>query len=61
MTDRQSNRYVCPFCLRKFPYWYWGVPNRAGSFGTVIMTGLARANFKRHKDACERKQKKEAR
>ncbi len=51
------SKYVCPHCKREFPGRYWGIPNRYGSFGTVPMKGIARANFERHKRACQRKSK----
>jgi len=45
--------YVCPFCKREFPRWYWGILTHAGNLGTKKIRGLARANFNRHKNACK--------
>lgn len=51
MTDT----YTCPTCKREFPVRYWGVRGRTSDLGTREMTGLARANFERHKRACKSK------
>lgn len=51
----RSAKLVCPFCGREFPRWYWYVPYCVGALGTRKNKGLAYANFRRHKEACEKR------
>ena len=53
---QMPNKFICPYCGRVFPGWYWDVPKRL--LGTIKMAGLARANFGRHKLACQPKETK---
>lgn len=50
--------YTCKHCKKRFKAWYWGPTGQAGGFGEVKKPGLARANFKRHVQACEKKKGK---
>jgi len=61
--DEDTNEYVCDYCGRRFPYAYTAVPKRVG--GKLIMKGKkqylrlgARNNFKRHLNACAKKESK---
>ncbi len=54
----QENRYTCLHCSKVFPKWYWGVSGHAGGYGDVRKPGLAKANFKRHKQACKKNAQK---
>jgi len=52
-TYKYKGEYICPHCNKNFPLWYWGVSGHVGGWGTIRKPGLAKANFKRHRESCK--------